>query len=135
MNRYQNVRIFPCALGDFDGKTGFDPEPDTSMGHLAAGGPLKVSCSTADTLLAAGEVEAPDVIKIDVEGAEAGVLRGARRTMEKRSMVFLATHGETAHRACMELLTASGYEARALDGGPPEGTDEVLAVAAGKVGA
>lgn len=43
------------------------------------GGPLRVPGARADTLLAAGEVEAPDVIKIDVEGAEAEVLRGARR--------------------------------------------------------
>jgi len=133
MNRYQNVRIFPCALGDFDGETGFDPGPSTSMGHMAAGGPLRVSCSRADTLLAAGEVEAPDVIKIDVEGAEADVLRGACGAMEKRPLVFLATHGETAHRACLELLATSGYKVSALDGGPPEGTDEVVAVASSEV--
>jgi hypothetical protein len=54
------------------------------MGHLAAEGPLKVSCSRADTLLAAGQIEAPDVIKIDVEGAEADVLRGACGAMEHR---------------------------------------------------
>lgn len=135
MNRYRNVRIFPCALGDFDGEATFDPGPGAAMGHITAGGPLKVPCSRADTLLAAGEIEAPDVIKIDVEGAEADVLRGARRAMERHPMIFLATHGEKVHRACLDLLTASGYEVRALDGGPPEGTDEVLAVAAGKVGA
>lgn len=38
MNRYQNVRILPCALGDFDGKTRFDLGPDASMGHMATGG-------------------------------------------------------------------------------------------------
>jgi FkbM family methyltransferase len=135
MNSYQNVRIFPCALGEFDGEMGFNPGPSNSMGHMAAGGPLKVSCSRADTLLAAGEVEAPDVMKIDVEGAEADVLRGACAAMERRPIVFLATHGETAHRACLELLAASGYKTRALDGGPPEGTDEVVAVASNAVGA
>ena len=127
MNRYQNVHILPCALGDFDGEAEFDPGPNSSMGHMATGGPLRVSCSRADTLLAAGEVEAPDVIKVDVEGAEASVLRGACTAMEKRPIVFLATHGETAHRACLGLLTTSGYKVRALDGGAPEGTDEVLA--------
>jgi FkbM family methyltransferase len=128
MNRCQNVRILPCALGDSDGEAEFDPGPDTSRGRIAAGGPLKVPCSRADTLLAAGEVEAPDVIKIDVEGTEADVLRGACGAMVRRPMVFLATHGETAHWACVELLAASGYKVRALDGGPPEGTDEVVAV-------
>jgi FkbM family methyltransferase len=128
MNRCQNVRIFPCALGNIDGETGFDPGPDTLTGHLAAGGPLKVSCSRADTLLAEGQLEAPDVIKIDVEGAEADVLRGACGALEHRPTVFLATHGETVHRACLDLLGTSGYRVRGLDGGPPEGTGELLAV-------
>lgn len=77
MNRYQNVRIFPRALGDFDGEAGFDAGPGRSMGHIAAGGPLRVSCSRADTLLAAGEVEAPERDqKIDVEGAGSGCSPG-----------------------------------------------------------
>jgi hypothetical protein len=94
-----------------------------------------VSCSRADTLLAAGEVEAPDVIKIDVEGAETDVLLGSCVAMEKRPTVFPATHGEKVHGECVKLLVASGYEVRALDGGPPEGTDEIVAVASSKVGA
>lgn len=135
MNGYRNVTIFPCALGDFDGEAGFDSGPNASMGHVTAGGPLKVPCSRADTLLAAGEVEAPDVVKIDVEGAEADVLRGARGAMEKRPMMLLATHGKTPHRACLDLLAASGYKISSLDGGSPEGTDEVLAVASSEIGA
>jgi FkbM family methyltransferase len=129
MNRLQNVRVLPCALGDFDGEAGFDPGPNRSMGHMAATGPLKIQRSRADTLLAAGEVEAPDVIKIDVEGAEAAVLRGAPRVMGRHPVIFLATHGERVHDESVRLLVASGYEVRSLDGGPPEGTDEVAAVA------
>jgi FkbM family methyltransferase len=45
---------------------------------------MRVSCAKADTLLAAGQVEAPDVIKIDVEGAEADVLLGAYGAMKHR---------------------------------------------------
>jgi len=134
MNRYQNVRVLAGALGDFDGYTKFDPGPGASMGHIAREGSMQVACHKADTLLVAGEVEAPDVIKIDVEGAEADVLRGARRAMERHPVIFLATHGEKVHRDCLDLLTASGYPARAVDGGPPEGTDEILAVWAGRVG-
>jgi hypothetical protein len=53
--------------------------------------------------------------------------------MERHPAIFLATHGETIHRECVELLVASGYEVRALDGGSPEGTDEVVAVSARRV--
>jgi FkbM family methyltransferase len=135
MNGYANVRLFPCALGNFDGEVGFEPGPSSSMGHLAFCGPLRVACSMADTLLESGEIEAPDVIKIDVEGAEADVLRGARRALAKHPVLFLATHGEAAHRSCLELLRTSGYEVRGLDGAPPEGTDELMAVATAEVGA
>ena len=103
------------------------------MGHIAAGGPLAVSCSRADTLLNAGEVEPPDVVKIDVEGAEADVLRGARQALQRHPVIFLATHGETVHRECVELLMAAGYEVHALDGGPPEVTRELMATAKGSV--
>lgn len=53
--------------------------------------------------------------------------------LERHPVIFLATHGEKAHLECVELLMASGYEVHALDGGPPEGTDEVVAAAARKV--
>jgi len=127
MNRYHNVRLFPCALGDFDGDVTFDPGPNAYMARIAAEGRLQAPCSRADTLLVAGEVEAPDVIKIDVEGAEAGVLQGARRAMERHPVIFLATHGKAVHRECVELLMGCGYGVHGLDGGSPEGTDEVVA--------
>jgi hypothetical protein len=66
-----------------------------------------------------------------VEGAEADFLRGAQRATERHPVIFLATHGEAVHRDCVELLMASGYKVRALDGGSSEGTDEVVAVPAG----
>jgi len=110
MNGYRNVRTLPCALADFDGEASFDPGPNPSMGRIAPSGPLRVPCARADTLVARGEVEAPDVIKIDVEGAEAAVLRGARRAMERHPAILLATHGEQAHGECLGLLAAAGYE-------------------------
>jgi FkbM family methyltransferase len=130
MNGYRNVRIFPCALADFDGEASFDPGPNPSMGRIAPSGPLKVPCARADSLLARGEVEAPDVIKIDVEGAEAAVLRGARRIMERHPVILVATHGEEVHGECLGLLTAASYEVRGSVGGQPEGKSEILAGAA-----
>ena len=132
MNNYRNVRIFPCALSHFDGETAFDPGPTTSMGHVAPKGPMTVPCWRADTLFAAGEVEAPDAIKIDIEGGEADFLRGARQAMEQHPVIFLATHGASINHECVALLMASGYEVRALDGGPPESTHEIVAAVAGK---
>lgn len=128
MNGYENVRILPFALGDFDGEARFEPGPSSSMGRVVPEGTLTVACRRADNLLATGEIEAPDLIKIDVEGAEADVLRGARQAMQRKPIVFLATHGESVHGACVDLLRASGYDVHALDGGSPERTDELVAM-------
>ena len=131
MNGYRNVRIFPCALADFDGESEFDVGPNASMGRISVGGSFKVPCRRANTLVLAGEVEAPDLIKIDVEGAEEQVLRAANRALVRHPVLFVATHGGAVHRASVEVLTAWGYQVRSLEGGPPEGTDELIAVAAG----
>lgn len=132
MNKYHNVRILPCALGDFDGETAFDEGTEPSSAHSASEGALKVSSRRADSLLAAAEIELPDVIKIDVEGAEACVLRGAQRVLDHKAMVLLATHGDLARRECHDLLAASGYSIRALDGEALSDADEFLAVSVNK---
>ncbi|MEO8659272.1 MAG: FkbM family methyltransferase [Bryobacteraceae bacterium] len=131
INGYSNVQIFPSALGNFVGEVAFDPGPGASMGHVAAAGSINVPCTTPDTLIAACEAEPPDVIKIDVEGAEVDVLRGARQLLKSRPAIFLATHGTFAHRQSIELLLASGYEVSALDGGLPDHTDELVALPPG----
>jgi hypothetical protein len=63
-----------------------------------------------DHLCAAGNVPLPDVIKIDVEGEELKVLRGAARILrDRRPTVLLATHGAATHRACCRFLVQRGY--------------------------
>ena len=73
---------------------------------------------TIDALVAAG-TPPPDVLTIDVEGAEAHVLRGAVTTLRNhRPLVFVSVHDEFAlHHygdtdvlgSCVEVLAAAGY--------------------------
>lgn len=56
----------------------------------------EISIVTLDEEIPQASLSAPDFIKIDVEGWEIEVLRGARKTLESyQPMLFLEMHGET----------------------------------------
>lgn len=58
----------------------------------------------------------PGFVKIDVEGAEADVLRGARRLLtERQPGVIVETHDSEVERACMEILREHGYSPRVVN--------------------
>ena len=66
----------------------------------------------------------PDVIKIEVKGAELSVLKGAQTTLrEARPRIFLSTHSEALRHACLEYLKEFGYTIEVLsqyNNGPAE---------------
>ncbi|HEV2998619.1 MAG TPA: FkbM family methyltransferase [Solirubrobacteraceae bacterium] len=66
---------------------------------------------TLDVLIAEGEVFEPDLLKIDVEGAEAGVLAGARELLRsRRPHVIIETHSRALEEECLRSLREAGYE-------------------------
>ena len=55
-------------------------------------------------------IRPPDIIKIDVEGAEFEVLEGASRALtEFHPTIFLEIHGTQLRADCRALLSAKGY--------------------------
>lgn len=80
-----------------------------------------------DELVLAGELPAPDFIKMDIEGAEYLALLGARNTFAQNTpTIFLATHGRDVHDRCCRLLTEIGYQLTPITGPDLEHTDEIL---------
>ena len=81
-----------------------------------------------DKLFAAGEIQPPDAMKVDVEGAEYAVLKGAKRIIQDfRPLIFLDTHGRDAHESALEFLTGYGYQFEILDGKPLPQAKELIA--------
>ena len=62
---------------------------------------------TLDSL--ADQLPAPDVIKVDVEGAEIAVLAGGHRVLSKQALTATARSPARTRRRRAELLIAHGY--------------------------
>lgn len=129
-NRATNVSTLRVALSDFEGETTFGGTGTSKMLALGAGDE-RVRVARGDALVRDGRCTAPTVMKIDVEGAEAAVLRGAAATLERaRPVVFLSTHGAEAHRESLDLLRGHGYVLSPILGRDLQTTSEVLALPA-----
>src|SRR5688572_10781582 len=115
INRVSNVEIIQAAVGEVNGETFFDDTTGSAMGRLSPEGKLKVRTVSIDELIAAGQLQTPHCLKIDVEGAEADVLAGAETTLKAfHPKIFLATHGLRVHQECCDLLKSSGYQLNAV---------------------
>jgi hypothetical protein len=57
----------------------------------------------------------PAFIKMDVEGAEADVLRGGQRTLAHGPSLIIEVHGVEAERDCLRILGTQGYDVVAID--------------------
>jgi FkbM family methyltransferase len=127
LNAASNVRVIQAAVTDSEGTAWLQEGSNTSTGHLAPAGKFLVKTLTLDSLVSAGQAPAPDYVKIDVEGAEMLVLKGARNLLANgRPTLFLATHGGAAREACCEFLNALGYELCLIGERRLEEADEFL---------
>jgi FkbM family methyltransferase len=117
LNRCENVTVVAAAVSDRPGRARFRDGPAHTVGTLADDGEYDVDVVALDGF--AGPP--PRVIKIDVEGAEAGVLRGARRVLrEVRPIVLLSTHSTAVREACLSLLSEARYRAGPMGGDPAD---------------
>jgi FkbM family methyltransferase len=125
LNPDKEIILHKCAVGDADDKTSLVVMPDTSMAKLATskfqsdvatGSRVDVDLFRLDTLFDQGLVPAPDIIKMDVEGAEVAVLRGAENILSKhRPIIFAEIHSSDLLESCKKLLIDYGYSIDQLD--------------------
>lgn len=141
LNRIANVTLIQVAVADAHGVTGFRVAANNAQGLISSNGEdYLIPTVGLDALIAANTVPRPDLIKMDVEGAESRVLAGAQRLLEQgTATLVISLHGHEQTRACLSLLNQAGYQAFRLDGQPVaadgEYVGEIYAMPAAKTGA
>jgi FkbM family methyltransferase len=101
LNDFRNMHVLRTLVGDKTGAASlFIPKSTAPASHASmrsrSSKAKTVTCrlETIDELVASGKISPPDVMKIDVEGAELEVLRGARQTLKTyRPSVIFETDG------------------------------------------
>jgi FkbM family methyltransferase len=128
LNKIDNIEVIECAVSAQAGEGFFDLGASTAMGYLAESGEILVETVSLDEMLDAGRLQPPDYMKVDVEGAEHCVLKGAMNTLKtQQPTLFLDTHAREAHDAALTLLTSLGYTFEILDEKPIEKSKELIA--------
>ena len=112
LNNLKNCIIMETAVSNSEGTRPFSAAGwDPSMGRLSPDGEILAASTTLDNCIY-GErrLRPPDVIKVDVEGAEFEVLEGASKALaEFHPTIFLEIHGTQPHADCRAFLLAKGY--------------------------
>jgi FkbM family methyltransferase len=108
-NKLMNVTIIPAAVSSKLEIASFQQGNNCAMGKLSDIGDMPALCVSVDDIVEKlGAI--PDLVKIDVEGGELAVLRGAEQTLRRRApKILLSTHGPTLKAACLEYLGSLGY--------------------------
>lgn len=128
INDVTNVRVFEAAASNKTSNAFLVKGGNSYLGRLATEGEIQVATYRVDDIVAQQNLPPPDLIKMDIEGAEAAALQGMSAVISRHHpTILLATHGDEAHRQACTLLQQHGYHLRSLFGGDLASVDEVLA--------
>jgi len=94
LNQLENIQVVSSIVSDVAGETFFYEAPDEKfgMGSLSPQfekPPLSVASVTLDDMVKLENITKVALIKVDVEGHEASVFKGARKLLEQKSPIII----------------------------------------------
>ena len=109
------IKLVEAAVGAEEGTIKITIHEDSSMnfiGEDSSGRPaVEVKMVVLDALVDSGAIQPPQLLKIDVEGAEASVLRGAAKVLrDSVREIFVELHDAEAKQECERLLAEAGFK-------------------------
>ena len=107
MNGRRNVRVVNAAVGSKPGVLSFSEGRMSINSRISESGPLKVSCVTLDEELF--DIPSIDILKVDTEGYEMHVLRGASETLQKTRRIALELHYSGEREEIESILLPLGF--------------------------
>ena len=128
LNKISNTVVVEKAVSNKISKLRFDLSSNPSMGHFSANGEIEVETISLDEFIKQGN-PLPDLIKMDIEGAEFDALNGAEEILKtKKPIIFLATHSDGVKKNCLELLKEMNYKIEIIGNMTLEKADEFVCV-------
>jgi FkbM family methyltransferase len=128
LNSSYQIALHEVAVGECEGEMDLLMMPETSMAKLetstfqpgaGASERVPVKVRSIDSMVKNGEISAPSVMKVDVEGAELMVFRGAIETLRRhKPIIFAEVHSSILLTQCQELLEGLGYRIEKVDRDP-----------------
>lgn len=119
------LKLHEMAVTKEDGTLSFSIHPDSAMGKISDVSfqsdlddlsQIEVPGRCIDSMITAGDLDPPDLLKIDVEGAEMDVIKGAAATIDEHHPRFLIElHTLELARSCIEFLHERGYHCSVIE--------------------
>jgi len=98
LNKKSNIEVLKLALSDTKGLVKFDSMENRGnhgLAHIAfekTSNTINVETNSGDKLIEDGAAPRPDIVKIDVEGAEYLVIKGMQNTLTDCRVLFCEVH-------------------------------------------
>jgi len=126
INELNNISLLEYALSSSVGTHAFNP--NKQQGKLSSEGRLVVKTQTADQLISEKPEMTPDLLKIDIEGAEMEFLKGANTLLTNhKPTLLLSAHGYQKRDACIEYLEKLDYQIKHIVSNTQDGDYVMLA--------